>query len=717
MALDPSMLRIGGVIPLFAAIISLILAIVVYVRAPDRGVGRTFALLTVALVFWNLNFFALYAFESYATALTLSRIFRTGAVFVPPAILHLSLVLPGTPIVGVWRRFLIVDYLWSAGLALLNIAGLLVNRLEPFSWGYYSIGTSYYHLFTISVVTNFACGSALLVRHYHTTSDARMRTQLRFWLLGMSVALPLGLTNLLPVYGVRFYPLGNLGSAVWAGIVGYAIARYRLMDIEIVVTKGLSHLAAVLLAVAPSLGCAVLLQRLVFIDGAHYDFSAALVLLFLAVGVAYSRVQQAASRRLERKLFPSKFETRAALLELSREVVKVLDRGPLLRLLCERVGRAFGLDRVEVYLREETRGGFALSSGLASEGAVHRVDGGGPLARWLMRRREAVLRSELDYGVGASVAPSELPWEWAVCVPFVSGRDVLGFMVLGKRRGLQDYSAGDLGLLNEVAAGSAIALQNARLYEELGRSREIINRTGRLSALGTLAAGIAHEVRNPLVSIQTFFQLAPGRLDDEEFMTSFLKLAEAEVQRISSLITELLTFAKSPTPSVDVIDLSEIAERTTTLLEPQARADGILMRLRVDRTLPQVVADGDRIMQVILNLALNAIQATPRGGTVSLETREVSFEGVRYCQIAVIDTGGGIPEAHREAIFDPFFTTKEKGSGLGLAIAHQIVAEAGGFISVESTEGEGSRFRVHLPSDTRSDGSVPGGDRPIVSAP
>ena len=695
------MFRVGGVIPLVAALSSLLLAVLVYRRAPDRRVGRTFALLALTLVFWNLNFFALYAFRDYEVALALSRVFRTGAVFVLPAILHLSLVLPGGTLSRGWRRFLWIDYSCALVLAGLNVAGILVNHLESFTWGYYSVGTRYYNLFTVSVITNFSLGALVLIQHYWTTQEARMRAQLRFWLFGMAVALPLGLTNLLPPYGVHFYPLGNLGSAVWAGIVGYAIARHRLMDIEIVVTKGLSHTLGVLLVVGPAICVTLILQQLAFGE-IHYDFSAALALLFVAIGILFPPMQQYAEGRLEQALFRSKFESRAAVASLASEVVKVLDRKQLTTLLCERMGEAFALDRVALFLREEVRGGFELFGEHGTAAGISRFEGSSSLVRWLTIRREAVLRDEsLDArrmrGAEAAGDPP-FPAHWVVCLPFVNGPDLLGFMLLGHRRALQDYSAGDLALLNEVAVGAGIALQNARLYEELRRSREIINRAGRLSALGTLAAGIAHEVRNPLVSIQTFFQLAPGRLDDEEFMTSFLKLAETEVQRISNLITELLTLAKSPSPSLEEIDLSDIAERTITLLEPQARSQGVRLEFRAIGELPKVSADADRIMQVVLNLGLNAIQATQPGGLVVLEAREVSLDGTSFCEIEVSDTGRGIPAEVRESIFDPFFTTKETGSGLGLAIAHQIVAEAGGFISVESVEGSGSRFGLHLPA-------------------
>lgn len=180
-----------------------------------------------------------------------------------------------------------------------------------------------------------------------------------------------------------------------------------------------------------------------------------------------------------------------------------------------------------------------------------------------------------------------------------------------------------------------------------------------------------------------------------------MRLAEDEVERINSLITELLTYAKSTTASLRAIELDDLVDRTVTLLAPQAKAQRVeLRRVPPGGATLVVLADGDQIVQVLVNVVLNAIQATPGGGTVAVETLGVEYEGGAYCQVEVRDTGPGIPAEIREEIFNPFFTTKDKGTGLGLAISHQIVAEAGGFISVDSIEGRGSRFCISLPAAT-----------------
>jgi len=253
-----------------------------------------------------------------------------------------------------------------------------------------------------------------------------------------------------------------------------------------------------------------------------------------------------------------------------------------------------------------------------------------------------------------------------------------------------------------LGAEASVALENARLYDELRRSKDIIRRADRLSALGTLAAGIAHEIRNPMVSIQTFFQLVPDRLHDEEFLTTFLGMAASEVKRISALINELLSFARSPTRTLGPVQLNDIAESVTTLLEPEARKHNLTLKRVLASNLATITGDADQIKQVMINLVLNAIQATPSGGLVSITTRAAPHRDRLYGRVEISDTGAGMPSDQLDHIFDPFFTTKDKGTGLGLAIAHQIVSEHGGAITVESTEGRGTSFSIDFPAAERT---------------
>lgn len=686
-------------IPLLAAFANLALGLIVYRAKSATSQGRVFAQLSLLLVLWNLNFFILYFVSDAAAAFDMTRIFRMSANFVPVAILHLVISFRSTRPRS-WYRFLVADYLIASMLGIATLLDLVVTKLHPFAWGYYSVSGPLYGAFTILVLMNFGAALTLAVHDYRTSTEPRAVVQVRFWLLGMLVALPLGLTNLLPTYGVPIYPLGSLGNVVWAGVVAYAIVRHRLLDIDVVVTKGVAYLTSALFVITPAFALTILMQERVF-GSVHYDFSFALLVMFVAIGVLFPTLRLRTEAQVERAFFRGKHEYRSALASFAKSIIRILDSDKLVRELTDKLSETLRVDRVAVFMRDRNEVRYRLQYGIGILPAEDEYVGADPLIRTLAIAGDAVLREEAELSadsdwVSAGRALTANGWE--VCVPLAASGSLIGFIGLGRKRDLEVFSVVDLDLLGTIAAQSAIGLENARLYEELHRSRDLIQRADRMSALGTLAAGVAHEIRNPLVSIQTFFQLAPSRLGDQEFFTSFLGLAENEVRRIADLVTELLTFARSPQSSVEEVDLEDVADRTVRLLMPQAHKYRVHLK-RVGRCdLPIIRGEPDRIKQVLINVILNGLQATPENGIVTVRSNVVERGNRRFCQIEIHDTGPGIPADAREDIFNPFFTTKEKGTGLGLSIAHQIVAEHGGYITVDSREGHGCRFAIHFPT-------------------
>jgi signal transduction histidine kinase len=216
-----------------------------------------------------------------------------------------------------------------------------------------------------------------------------------------------------------------------------------------------------------------------------------------------------------------------------------------------------------------------------------------------------------------------------------------------------------------------------------------------------LTAGLAHEIRNPLVAIRTFTQLLPERYDDAEFREGFQGLALKEVDRICGLINDLLSFARPSKPNVALENVNDVVDNIVRILETQAKEKGVALSREFNDSLPKVWIDREQMKQVFMNLILNAIQAMKEGGSISIATRAISRIGAEpsgeFVQVEVRDTGVGIPEENLQHIFDPFFTSKDEGSGLGLAVSHQIVQEHGGFVTVESTLGKGTSFFVHVP--------------------
>jgi signal transduction histidine kinase len=237
---------------------------------------------------------------------------------------------------------------------------------------------------------------------------------------------------------------------------------------------------------------------------------------------------------------------------------------------------------------------------------------------------------------------------------------------------------------------------------ELKQSQITLRRADRLSSLGLLTAGLAHEIRNPLVAIRTFTQLLPERYDDPEFRNGFQGLALKEVDRICGLINDLLSFARPSKPLVAPENIGDVVENIARILESQAKEKNVEITREFDLSLPKVWIDKEQMKQVFMNLILNAIQAMKDGGSIVISTRISARNNdeliKEYVQVDIRDTGVGIPEENLEHIFDPFFTSKDEGSGLGLAVSHQIVKEHGGFITVESTVGKGTAFFVYVPT-------------------
>jgi signal transduction histidine kinase/FixJ family two-component response regulator len=290
-------------------------------------------------------------------------------------------------------------------------------------------------------------------------------------------------------------------------------------------------------------------------------------------------------------------------------------------------------------------------------------------------------------------------------VPLVGKDRIVGALSVDNRRGGRPLSVDGKMLVEGLATQAVIAIENAQLVDDLRRSRAAVVRVDRLGTLGTLAAGLAHEINNPLVSLNTFLTLAPEKRhsDDENFWGDYHEIACGELERIRGLVEAMSRLGRggaSPALTRESVDLGEVTRQVVRLLQRETKEAGVSVELTVAENLPAVSVVRDQIHQVVLNLTLNAVQASRAGGSITLTVEsdgpELEPIGIR---IRFRDTGEGITDENLERIFDPFFTTKDpdKGTGLGLMISHRIVADHGGSIEVESRSGEGATFDVRLP--------------------
>ncbi len=230
----------------------------------------------------------------------------------------------------------------------------------------------------------------------------------------------------------------------------------------------------------------------------------------------------------------------------------------------------------------------------------------------------------------------------------------------------------------------------------------------KLSSIGLLAAGVAHEVNTPLAVISTYAQMLAKQVSDDDQKSKLLEKIAKQTFRASEIVNSLLNFSRtSPTDFLE-LDLNRVIRETATLVEHQFEKIGVAMRMNMADDLPSVRGDSGKLQQVFLNLFINARDAMPAGGTLTVRT----WGEAGFAHVEVADTGQGIPSEHIARIYDPFFTTKapKKGTGLGLSITYGIVHEHNGLIEVESAVGLGTRFRLEFPSASARVG------RPVESA-
>ncbi len=245
--------------------------------------------------------------------------------------------------------------------------------------------------------------------------------------------------------------------------------------------------------------------------------------------------------------------------------------------------------------------------------------------------------------------------------------------------------------------------------------------SAKLAAVGMLASGIAHELNNPLTGILTFATLLRRKMPEGSPDAEDLDLVIRETRRCAAIIRRLLDFAREKKPEKNYSDLNRIIEDTVRIIERPASFLDVEIALELDTSLPHVWLDADLIRQVVMNVLVNAQHAISQSGKITVRTRRCSGPvaadagelPVPMVEIAITDTGCGIPAENLTRIFDPFFTSKEvgKGTGLGLAVSHGIVKSHGGKIEVESEVGKGSTFRVFLPLEplAKDDGAAGSG--------
>jgi len=275
---------------------------------------------------------------------------------------------------------------------------------------------------------------------------------------------------------------------------------------------------------------------------------------------------------------------------------------------------------------------------------------------------------------------------------------LLAAIVLGRKTPDEPYTKEDVDFLETLANQAAISIEYAFILEELKNNQAQIIKSEKLAALGDTAAGIAHELKNPLTYLLTVAQSMGQSWDNPVFKESVIKMFPAEVERMKLIIDGLSDYSKIHELRLEPTDVTIVLEKVVAILGYEIKKNNVVIIKNFpaeNEAKAVALADKNRLVQVFMNIIANGVQAMAgKGGDLSLTARR-NDNGI--C-VSIMDTGLGIPPDKLEKIFDPFFTTKETGTGLGLSITKRIIDEHKGSIYVDSRVGEGTTFTVCLPA-------------------
>jgi signal transduction histidine kinase len=580
------------------------------------------------------------------------------------------------------------------------------------------------------------------------------RARLAYLFAGAAVAVLLSTLDVLPRFGVP-YPVDGLGAitvTLFMFFLSQALQRHRLLDLHEFLGKivVVSSLALVLVAVYGGLVSWVGNRPELF---AFNTVVASFVILSL-----FEPLRGKVDEWVVVTLFRERYELVRHLERLRDRIATVIDPAGLAAVVLDGLEETRRVTHASLWLLADDRPGYRLLESRgpppapflepATARALLAASGSGQKAILLenLDRRRKELRVHVRAGAAAdgagAGAPSPVGEELArladaraamatmragIVMPLAAGDRVVGFLACWDERVPEAFASNEIAALIEVADRCALVIENSKLYQQM-QERD------RLAALGEMAAGLAHEIRNPLAAIKGAIQLivpdpaapAPRPDADPEATREFLGIILEEVNRLNAVVTQFLDYSRPAKTALAPGDLNDILARTLRLVSAELPA-GVEVALDLAPELPRVACDAEGLRQVFLNLALNALQAMPDGGRLTVDTRvardELSLwrDGPRraeFVEVRFRDTGPGIAEEDRGHLFVPFYTTKEKGTGLGLAICQRIVKAHGGTIGVRSAPGEGAEFVISLPAarEERAERDAPDPREPAAPA-
>lgn len=513
------------------------------------------------------------------------------------------------------------------------------------------------------------------------------------------------------IIDVEMPPVGLAMTLIYLYVISQSIMRYRIFDLYEMLGR---------FAVLSMMGISLAAIYTGLVSWADKAFSINAFLASLVILILFDPLRDLVERKITDFFFRERAQLEQEVAHLRRRLAHLIETEELVSVLIDGFSKSRRLTHAAIYLIDPQGTGFDLHGHIGPNPSLERIEAaqirrhlrpvteGKPLmASAVAQNRERLLQQNAANRAQREAETAELlaALQADVLLPIYGDEQLHGMLSFKDERLGDPFSPEDLVLLAGLAGQVAIAVENTRLYKQ-------IKERDRLAALGQMAAGLAHEIRNPLGSIKgaaQFVEELSLSEDDPGPEGELLGVIVEEVDRLNRVLSDFLTYARPSSGSPRLQDVGKVLRRTLQVFEAGKYA-ALDLSVELAEDLPGVQVDAERLHQVFLNLLINAVQAmddqenkrleiSTRLRTVrSLRHGADSSSGTdRFLEVRFLDNGPGIPPEVIDKLFIPFFTTKEKGSGLGLAVCQRIIRDAGGEIEVRSSPGQGASFTLVFP--------------------
>ncbi len=699
--------------PLISFILVFAIGLYVFFYNLKSRVHLTFGALCFSSAWWLFCFSLMYLSKDSETALGWARIGFLGIIFIPVFAYHFIVDF----IDSVWgKRIVILAYLLTIPSIVLSRTDYIYSGVLDHFYGYYPIAGAYYIFFLLMFILLFAHGIVLLVislRQAIKSKNYLKTSQIKYVLVAFLFGAT-GAVDYIVKFPIFIYPFGYISAILLIATVAYAILRHRLLDIEVVIKRGLvySLLTAFLTGLFVSL---ILIGDQVFRGLIGFSSIWAGVIGAFVVALIFQPLRDSIQEAVDRTFFRTRYDYQRIMSRYSHGLTQPsVNLNRFSRLAPYLLTKSMKLNAASVMILDRNRHCYVVRAvEKEARDLKHKtVSEDSALVQELYLRKREIsleeverrLKDEKELTTAERKKYHEIAAEMKrlksfLIIPSISESEyfkrptLLSTINLGSKLSGQSFSQEDVNFLRTLANSTTISVEYSFIVEELKKQQERVIRAEKLAAVGITTAGVAHELKNPLTYLSTVAQLLPKKWDDKEFQKNVTEMFGAEVERMHLIIEGLLDFSRTRELMLKSLDVKTVIEKALALLAYDIRKNKVEVKTDFKHK-NQAMADANRLMQVFMNLMANAVQAMEGGGQLTIATQDKGKE----VEVLISDTGHGIPAKKLVKVFDPFFTTKESGTGLGLYISKTIIDEHEGKITAESEEGKGTTFRVLLPT-------------------